>query len=158
MEKKRSKGVTIFAILLILDLSFNASGLKLSEFKFLYQPLSEQIIKFIFVFDMFMISIAIISSIGLFWLKNIFKVIIIYWAFYNLFSYLVLLPLIVVKNLPDYFVKVALGRAAEIPEVSSSLHNSYLWISFIAGAIFSIALSISVIYFFTHPKVKEQFK
>ena len=105
METKRSKGVTIFAILLILDLSFNASGLKLSEFKSLYQPLSEQIIKFIFVFDMFMISIAIISSIGLFWLKNIFKVIIIYWAFYNLFSYLVLLPLIVMKNLPDYFVK-----------------------------------------------------
>ena len=136
MEKKRSKGVTILAILLILELSLDVLGLKLSEFKVLHQPLSKEIIGLLFSFRVFIISIALISSIGLFWLKSIFKEIIMFWALYTLLNNFVLIPFVMVKNLKHYFLQTVLRRVAALPEVSAGMQETYLWTEFIAGAVF----------------------
>ena len=116
MEKKRSKGVTIFAILILVSILYNMLGFNQTHFRTLFQPLPEKIIAIRYFLSIAVLITAFISAIGLFFLKNTFRRIIIFTAFYTVYTYLVEAPFFVFRNVHGFIKQQALETVTQIPE------------------------------------------
>ena len=102
MEKKRSKGVTIFGILIIVGSLYQVLGLRFSDYRFLFQPLPEGVIMLRFSISAILLILGIITGIGLLGLKNIFRKIALFLGFYAIFTNLFEAPFFTFRHLPRY--------------------------------------------------------
>ncbi|MCX5705399.1 MAG: hypothetical protein NTZ92_05030 [Candidatus Omnitrophica bacterium] len=159
MEKKRSIGVTIFGILLILGALFQFSaGFVLNSYKVLFQPLPGIIIIIRFFVAMIMLAAVLVSGIGIFFLKNIFRRIILIAALYSLYTYLIEGPLFCFRNFPKFIDQQVIEYSSKMSDIPLSVLSTVLWSSTIIFWAIDFGFAIALIYFFTRPKVKEQFK
>ena len=155
MEKKRSIGVTIFAWLIII-----VSGLLLlGSFDFkahtkLFQSFPKNLNICLFAYGIASLAIGVIAGIGLIRLKEIMRKVIVG---INLLDVLSGIPVLLfsLNDIKQYAYRAA---AETNSQVSIDVLANIAFYIIICFAIFTIAFSMLIIYFFTRPKVKEQFK
>lgn len=157
MEKKRSVGVIVFGILLILSSLFNITGLNINGHRFLLQPLSNALIVASFIISAIALVAGIISGIGVFFLKDIFRKIALFVGGYTIFTYFVLGPL-TFKNIPAFIDMNVNEMISTAPVLSESTASAIIWSITSIGLVVDFGFALCLVYFFTRPKVKEQFK
>jgi len=159
MEKKRSVGVTIFAWLLIIINGFNLPH----SFDFhtsfeLHKSLNKGVIITIISYTLLSAVIGFISGIGILKLKEMMRRLAV--AINSLDIVFGILVLFLSANdIRQYAHSVALAQATNKPTILSvdTLTNVGFYAA-MSWYVFCIGLSLLLIFFFTRPKVKEQFK
>ncbi len=158
MAAKRSNGVTVFSILLIVGTFYNLMGMSnVENWNFLFQPLPEIIIQIHYFISVFIMALALISGVGILFLKDYFRKIIIFTTFFTFFSYLIEGPLLIYRNLPGFIEQQVALVAIEAPDISLNGASAVLWFFVILSYVIDFGFAICLVYFFTRPKVKEQF-
>ena len=160
MEKKRSKGVTFFAWLIII---LNIIGLLLQlNFKSsfdLLKSFNKNIVLVIILYGLLSAIIGIISGFGILKLKEIMRKIAVAINVGDVL-YNTIIPIIAAKDIWQYSYSVAVQQLAGKSETFLSVDaiTSIGFYSAISLYVFYVGLSLLFIFFFTRPKVKEQFK
>jgi len=158
MEKKISKGVVSFGILHIVYYSFFMLQYNLEDARYLLQPLPEGIILSDFFITKAILVLGVISGIGILRLKNVFRKTALFVGFYTIISYLSIVSFIESNNVLGFLEKKAAYLISTAPHISESAASTILWTSVIIGDAIHLIFTFGLIYFFTRPKVKEQFK
>ena len=159
MENKRSKGVTIFAILLIVSALVGlAAVLDPETIKEQYRSLPESIVTIRYYISIIVVIGALVSGIGLFSLKNIFRKLTILVCSFGLYGYIIELPFILLKSIPSLIEKKALEIVATTPGIPAEVHIKGLWVAIITFWTIDFLFLFCLLFYLTRPKVKEQFK
>ena len=140
MEKKRSKGVTIFGIFFIFG---SIAGLFTSGFNLFILDLDKTIVFYTFISSILLL----ILGINILRLKEWARKGTIYYHIATTLIGIYLSPLI--SNQSAIRLKNLGVTQKEIPDITTTSNFAL---------IIPILLTLIVIYFFTRPKVKEQFK
>lgn len=156
--RKRSLGVIVLGILSILGAAIQLLSGKFGDYKVFFQPLPEKIILAHYFLIKILLVLGIISGIGILLLKNTFRKIAVFLSFCTIFNYLVEGPFFIFRNVPKYIDSLSLNIASQTKSVSLSFISSLLWNYTIIAWIIDFSFAILIIYFFTRPKVKEQFR
>lgn len=159
MERKRSRGVTVFAWLLIAvnALTF-PSFLNFSEVFSLYDTFDKSIVMAIILYSLFSITAGIIAGFGILKLKEMMRkaAVVI-----NLLDVVFGAPLLFVStnSFRQYAYSTAVAQSGTRGSILSvdTLADIVFYTALFAS-LFYIAMSLLVVFFFTRPKVKEQFK
>lgn len=154
MQKKMSKGIIIFSILIcLLSLWDFKTNISFSRYYHLLQPLSEKLILLRYVFSLSLRIVLFISGIGVLFLKDIFRKIILFISFFTIATIYWKHPMICFRNVVDSLS----AQGAFTPDVPLT-PNALIWILFAINYAIDIGFSLCLIYYFTRPRVKEQFK
>ena len=153
MAKKRLFGPVFFAIILILGSLYQLPGLSMNSYNFLFQPLSQRVIAIRFIISIVFICLGLISGIGLFFQKNIFRWMSLAIGIFIVYNYMIELPLVVFKNLKFYVDQLILNSG--LPYVTKTYIR--FWTPIIISALIEFLVGVSLIIYFTRRKVKEQF-
>jgi len=154
MENKRPKGVIIFGILILLGAALQIKGLSIASYNFLFGPLPKTIIIFRFVITVMMLILGIVTAIGIILRKEIFRKLVLLIGYYILYNYLIEGPLIVYRNLPKYINQIIVAAGAPLePRV-----YIILWTPIIVSFLIEFVFGLSLVYYFSRPKIKEKFK
>jgi len=157
MGKRASVGVIVFGILLILSSLFNVTGLNLDATRFLLQPLPEALIVVFFYISVVCVVLSFVSGVGVFFLKDIFRKIVLFIGSYSIFTYVVF-GYTTFSNMPRFIDREITEMMATTPAVPEQAFYSIMWACCIAFLILDFAFAVCLVYYFTRPKVKEQFK
>jgi len=162
MKKKFSIGVTLFGLYFIADSSFQLviklfSPSYYSWYSSIFQPLPEKVIYLRYIFSIIFRIIELACGLGIFYRKEAFRrlaifiswftIAVVYWK--HPFNALVRHEQIVVDNI----YPVAGSR------LSSLAYTEFItWVSL--GILYAIDIGIAAlaIYYFTRPRIKEEFK
>mgnify|MGYP001575158177 CR=1 FL=1 len=159
MEKKRSKGVTIFAwLMIILNTFMLLSFFDVKTMFECYKSFSKNFVIAIISYSILSALIGILVGFGLLKLKDTMRRI---GIAINSMDLLLGIPLffISLNDLKQYSYSVAVSETVKksINLNIDTFANFVFYIGvFIIGIIFGLGLLF--IFFFTRPKVKEQFK
>lgn len=156
-KKKRSIGVMIFGILMILGALIQLPG-NLEMLKLLSNPLPEIIVVGRYYLIKLLLILGIAAGVGILCLKNIFRKIALFTSAFVIFDYLIELPFFALRNIPNFIEQQVKEIIAKSPMIPASALSSILWTTIVMSWIIDFGFSLCVIYFFTRPKVKEQFK
>lgn len=133
---QESKGVTIFAILVII-LALLGGGRDRYEFYTSLYKISEPYVDILFWFDILREIIILLTAIGLFWLKNAFRKIVV-----------ILLLLDLVCSPFELF----------LIDEAYLFSDAIMVFLFVVFFIIFVLFDAAFIFFFTRPRVKEQFE
>ena len=163
MEKKRSIGIVIFSILLflgtlhpLLSRLFEASPY--NYFKMTFYPLPEQIIQARYFVGSGILVLAAISAIGMLCQKNLFRKTALFVCFFNVYTYLIELPLVAYKNTPKVAERITLRLLERHSSESFESVSSLVWGLWSIMSVLDFGFYLALIYFLTRPKVKAQFE
>ncbi|MCQ9206443.1 MAG: hypothetical protein NG740_00960 [Omnitrophica bacterium] len=139
MNKKWYSGIILLAVLLILgSIDQLRDGVRIESYRLLAHPLPELYVIIRYAVAKIFIFLGLITAIGLFFRRNISRVFAIIIGIYlSVFYYLIEGPL-AVKNLISYGVDI----------------NGAVILKMIG----EFSFGLSLILFFTRPKVKEMFR
>ncbi|MFH1889110.1 MAG: hypothetical protein ABH806_03360 [Candidatus Omnitrophota bacterium] len=159
MEKKRSKGVLIFAWLMII---VNAYAL-LSSLNFqrnffdIYLSFPKGLNIVLIAYSILASVIGVIAGFGILKLKEIMRRISVV---INGVDILVGLPVLLfsLNDIREYTYSVAASLAATDPMMPVYTLASVSFYTTVLLIMFSYCFNLLLIFFFTRPKVKEQFK
>jgi hypothetical protein len=159
MEKKRSKGVTIFAwLMIILNIFMLWFSLDFRAYFEGFKSWHKNFIIIIILYSILSAAIGIIVGIGLLKLKDIMRRI---GIVINSLDLLFGIPLfsLSLNDLRQYSYSAVVYELAKKPANLSidTLANIAFYVM-VSMIVMTFGLSILFIYFFTRPKVKEQFK
>lgn len=159
MDKKRSRGVTIFAWLLIILNAFALSNAFNFRISFeLYKSFSKEAVIAVILYSMFSPVLGIICGFGILELKEVMRK-----AMVAINSLDILVSILVfslsINDIREYAVSIVAGVTEKYPSpISIDALVNIGFSSVICVYLFYILLSLLVIFFFTRPKVKEQFR
>jgi len=157
--RKGSTGIRVFSSLLIVWAMFNLMGMADVEgWNFINQPLPESVIQANYFISVFFATLALMSGVGILFLQESFRKVVIASAFFTLFTYLVEGPLFIYANLPDLVQQQAALVITESPDLSLAGLKTAIWFIMIFGYVLDFGFAVALIYFFTKPQVKKQFK
>jgi hypothetical protein len=158
-DKKRSRAVVIFGWLMIIINAFVLlATFNTKSFFDVYKSFPNNFLIAMYAYSLISPIIGIIAGIGILKLKDLMRKV---GIFINSLDILGGIPLffLSIKDLQRYCYTVALSSAPSgVSQVNAGMIAN---ISFYIVTILSwgfIGLSILFIYFFTRPKVREQFK
>jgi len=156
--RKGSTGIRVFSSLLIVWAMFNLMGMADVEgWNFINQPLPERVVQANYFITVFFTTLAMMSGLGILFLKESFRKIVIAAAFFTLFTYLIEGPLFIYANLPALVQKQAALVIAESPDLSLVGLKVAIWFITIFGYVLDFGFAVALVYFFTRPQVKKQF-
>jgi hypothetical protein len=159
IKPRISPGIRVFSTLLVVWAAFNLMSMtNVEDWNYLNQPLPEVLIQANYIITVFFITLGLISGVGILFLKESFRKIVIVTAFFTLFTYLIEGPLLIYPNLGGFIAKQTAIVAAEAPDLSIAGIKAALWMILIFGYVLEFGFALSLVYFFTRPKVKKQFK
>lgn len=159
MGKKRSKGVTIFAWLMIIT---NAYAL-LSSFKFkanffdVYRSLPVAFNVTLIAYSIISAAIAVIAGTGILKLKEKMRVLGVAINAIDLFFGLAVLS-VTLNDIREYTYSIAASVSATDPSIPVYALASASFYATVLLMLFAYGFNLLLIFFFTRPKVKEQFK
>ena len=163
MEQIRSRGVTIICVLIILVCLWSIlgsikGGWEVSEDVIKrFQPLPNIVIVPLFYMEKMLPLIGLIAAIGILFLKDIFRKGILFTSAFNVILYILESPLLF-RNIPNTINEQFTRISSTNSDISQPVFFSIALMIVIAYVIIDCGFSVGVIYFFTRPKVKEQFK
>jgi hypothetical protein len=137
---------------------FNLMGMaNVEDWNYLNQPLPLELIQVNYFITVFFISLALMSGIGILFLKESFRKIVIAAACFTLFTYLIEGPLLIYPNLAGFVAKQTAYVSAEAPDLSVAGLQAALWFMIIIGYVLDFGFAVALVYYFTRPQVKKQF-
>ena len=156
--RKGSTGIRVFSSLLIVWAMFNLMGMADVEgWNFINQPLPERVIQANYFISVFFATLALMSGVGILFLKESFRKIVLAAAFFTLFTYLIEGPLFIYANLPALVQQQAALVITQTPDLSLTGITAAIWFIMIFGYVIDFGFAVALIYFFTRSKVKKQF-
>lgn len=150
---KISKEIIVLSVIIIL---YSIPGMPTSSFDSYasrLRHLPEQLIWVRFIFSIAIRLALLISGIGILFRRNIFRKVVLFISFFTIFTVYWKHPVIYFKK---FFIS-NLSQGALSVELLSRV-NFMSWICVIICYIVDISVALCLIYFFTRPKIKEQFK
>ena len=159
MEKKRSRGVTIFAWLsIIVNIFTLLTSLNFNTYFEMYKSFDKSIVMGIILISLFSIIVGIVAGFGILKLKEMMrKIVVVINSFDVLFG--ILLLLLSIDSFKQYAYSLAVaqvGTKGNVLGIDTLTNIGFYTMIFVS--LFYIAISLLFIFFFTRPKVKEQFK
>ena len=147
--------VRFVGILLILGSLYQFKGLSLSGYKFFFRDLPYSLIIARYYISLGMIIIGVITAIGLFFLKDIFRRITVFIGGYILFGYLIEGPFLIFKYIPGYVHSLV----AHLSSSGIKSHNLYLsvWSPIIFNMFVEFGFGVFLVYYFTRPNIRKIF-
>jgi len=134
------------------------SVLDYASCKFLLRPLPENVIFVHHLFSEACLVALLIAGIGILYLKDIFRKIILFVSCFTLFTYLIEAPLIV-RNIPEHINRQAANLAAlPFNQLPLSTWLTCLWIATAVVCALDFGFALFGLYYFTRPKIKALFK
>lgn len=153
--QKRSFGFKVFCALLVVGLVYKLWGLwNYNYYRFMFQPLAEQMIFMRYCASITLRLVGLIIVTGVLLLKDTFRKALLLYCFFTLCFLYFKHPYYVFENIARYTEQVFLNKII----VTELTHPSYPWISLIFNYTIDIVFSGAMLYYFTRPKVREQFK
>lgn len=146
------KGIIIFSVLIIF---YALLGFPLSDFKAYYPkfyPSAQYLIFGRYVLSIAIRIILIVTGLGILFRKEIFRDLILALSFFTIATVYWKHPLVVFQRI--FSLKVAQGA---LPSVIIPKINMLSWACVILNSLVDIGFSLCLIYYFTRPKVREQF-
>lgn len=154
IKQKRSIGVTIFGYLLIFSSLSQMSTLAcFSHYKYLFQHLSEHMMLVRYLISWALRIVGLASGIGILRRLDIFRKIAIAIFCITIAGVCVKNSYACFNNLNRLLDQLAMNTFG-VPGIFSSVTRPAV----VTARILDIAFSLCFIYFFTRPKVKEQFR
>ena len=159
MEKKISKGVKIFAwLMIVLNIIMFLSALDYKTFFDCFRSFDKNFIILMIVYSILASIIGIIAGIGLLRLNEAMRKI---GIVINSLDFLFGVPLFyfALRDIKQYSYAIVLSQGLE--EIIKSDINSFanvIFYSIVFISYVTFGLNLLLIFFFTRPKVKEQFK
>lgn len=150
--------IIIFGILLILGALYQVQGLNLDAYRLFFQPLPEQLIISRYFISIAMLVLGFITGIGVMFRKNIFRKSAIFIGCFILYTYVIELPLLVFKNISQYVDQQVVAILSTTPNITEAQASWSLWSVIVVSFAVEIIFSICLIFVFTRPKIKGQFK
>ena len=150
---KISKGIIIFSILIII---YSIHGLPIVNFKTYYSkfyPSPERVILVRYILSIALRVVLIISSLGILLRKEIFRKIILFLSLFTIAT-------IYWKHPVVCFERVLLWKVSQgiLPVDVLTRIDMLSRISAMICAIMDIGFALCLIYYFTRPQVKKQFR
>lgn len=160
MEKKRSKGITIFAwLLIILNIFTLLASLNFKIYFDLYKSFNKIFVIAIILYGLFSTIIGIISGFGILKLKEIMRKIAVAINVSDVL-FTIILFFISLNEIWKFSYSVAasqlVGKSKMYLNVDTLAAIGFYSTMFVY--VLYVGLSLLLIFFFNHPKVKEQFK
>jgi hypothetical protein len=157
-EAKRSRGIAVLAWLMLVFSAASLLGLDVRVFFALYKFLPQGVVLLLYGYGVLAVTLGIIASIGILRSKEIMRKVAVA---VNALDFLVGLPFFlflpsVRQSFYDIAESVIRGRATPFLSVEGLARAEFY--SAVSGALAAMILNIIFIYYFTRPKVKEQFK
>jgi hypothetical protein len=160
--KKRSKGVTIFGILLIVSSLWELKNLAdFNYYLFLFQQLPEQAIRVRYFGSITLRMLGLVSGIGILGLRNIFRKIAISLNWFTILTIYWKHPIYTLRNIYKGYLEqivnimVFTKYGPNFP-IDRIYEKSLLVASTFLNVV-DLVFAFSLIYFFTRPTVKQQF-
>jgi hypothetical protein len=155
---KRSKGVTILAWVSIIFCSlallgsFDIQGM----FK-AYQSFSRGWIIALVIYGFLSSIIGIVAGIGILKLRDVMRKI---KVGINVLDFIIGVPVYFLsfESAKKYYYETAIAELGKHPELNPDVFQNLIGTSYMLIVVIALALTILNIYFFTHPKVKAQFR
>lgn len=147
--------IRLVAVLLVLGALYQFKGLSLSGYKFFFRDLPYNLIIARYYISLGMIIIGVITGIGLFFLKDIFRRTALFIGGYIIFGYLVEGPFLVFKYIPGYIQ----GLVVHMASLGTKSFNVYLtvWAPIIFSMLVELGFGVFLIYYFTRPNIRKIF-
>lgn len=155
MERKRSKGVTVLGVLTIIFSLTSIPAWNYKDFSTIYNSFPHFIILILFIYTILYVPLGIIAGIGILKLNNIARKLAITITAINLFIFV--LTVFGLDGIKAFIQKEYQGVNLTniIPEATFlNICLGVIYFGFTIGFIYEIIY----LYFFTRPKIKEQFK
>lgn len=154
INKIQPRGVAIFGVLLILGSVYKLWGfLNYDYYRFMFQQLSEEMIRIRYFFSISLRFAALIIATGVLLLKDTFRKLLLLLCLFTICFIYWKHPFFVFENISRYTEQQFLNKTV-IEELRYPLHP---WISLIFSYLMDIIFSGSAIYYFTRPNIKKQF-
>ena len=158
---KRSRGITIFAVLIILNGLLNLTNVVSGPdeaYRLILRPLPEGVIFAHFLIFSAVVLLQILAGVGLlFKPRESFRKALLGVCLFNFYVYFIEFPLITFKNLSEYLSQQALVFSQTSGAPFSQALRIFEGIGFVWMG-FEVILFLSLAYFLTRPHVNEQFK
>jgi len=157
-EVKKFRGIAVLAWLMLIFSTASLLGLDVRVFFALYKFLPQGVVLSLYCYGVLAVTLGIIASIGILRLKESMRKAAIA---INALDFLVGLPFFLyLTSVRRSFYEIAesaiRGRATPFLSVEGLARSEFY--SAVFGALAAMILNILFIYYFTRPKVKEQFK
>ncbi len=152
-KEKISKGIIISAILIIL---YSLHGLPTVGFDIYYSkfyPLPEKVILARYIYSIALRIALITCSLGILLRKDIFRKVLLLISFFTIAT-------VYWKHPVDCFKRVLLWKIEQgiLPAEALSTIDMASRISALLCSVVDIVFALCLIYYFTRPKVKKQFR
>jgi hypothetical protein len=152
-KDKPSKEIIILSIIVILYALQSFPNLDFAAYAIKFNPLPEKLI-----FGRYLLSIAIrifllIAGIGVLFRKDIFRKSVIFICLFTIGTIYWKHPFICFKNSLMFDINHGLLSVNLIPKI-----DMIAWICVVICYMIDISIAIFLIYLFTRPKIKGQFK
>ncbi|MDD5020396.1 MAG: hypothetical protein PHH75_05955 [Candidatus Omnitrophica bacterium] len=158
MDKKRSKGVTIFAwLMIVLNISFFLSSTDIRFYDACFRQFPKNVVFFIVTYSMVSALIGMMAGIGLLKLRPAARKI---GIFINTTDLLIGIPLFSVSfdGVKKYVSDVVVSELIKTPVVVDiEMVLTIVWDVVVVWSLAVFVLSALFIFFFTRPAVKAQF-
>jgi hypothetical protein len=149
---KISKGLIIFSILIILYALHGMPPFSFSSYYVKFRPEPEKIIFIRYIFSLAIRAALLVSGVGILFRKDIFRKVILGVSFFTLATIYWKHPAICFKRVLLWKVAQGILPAEVIPKADMLARMS----SIICSSV-DIVFALCLIYYFTRPKVKQQF-
>ncbi len=157
-EVKRFRGIAVLAWLMLIFSTASLLGLDVRVFFSLYKFLPKSVVLSLYCYGVLAVTLGIIASIGILRLNESLRKVAVA---INALDFLVGLPFFLyLPSVRQSFYEIAGsvigGRATPFLSVEGLARSEFY--ASVFGALAAMILNIIFIYYFTRPKVKEQFK
>jgi hypothetical protein len=153
--KGRPQGATLFGVFLILGSIYKLWGFLGYEYYLLsFQPLPELAIFVRYIGSVTLRILGLIVATGVLLLRDVFRKFFMVLCVLTLCTLYWKHPLFVFENIARHTEQLFLGKSVS-GELAYPLHP---WISLIFNYSVDIIFCVSALFYFTRPKVKEQFR
>jgi hypothetical protein len=153
MKNRISKGIVIFSILILLrsiwDLNIYIS---FSHYRSLFYFLPEKVLLIRYVFSVALRIALFVSGAGILFRRDIFRKILLFISFFTIATIYWKHPVACFRNIVMSLIAQGAFPADLIP-----MSDTIIWALVAVNYAIDIGFSLCLIYYFTRPKVREQF-
>jgi hypothetical protein len=152
-KDKVSKEIIILSIVVILYSLQGLPNLNFAAYAIKFQPISEKLIFGRYLLSLALRTILFTAGIGILFRKDIFRKSIIFISLFTICTIYWKHPLLCFKNSLMFDINHGVLSVSLLPKI-----DMIAWICVVICYMMDISIAVFLIYLFTRPKIKEQFK
>jgi len=153
VKDKVSKEIIILSIIIIAYSLQGMPNFDFDSYAFKFRPLPENLIFFRYLFSIALRIFLFVTGIGVLFRKEIFRKCVIFAGFFTVITVYWKHPVSVFKSVLLWRIEQGVVPASMMPKI-----DELAWKSALICYLIDIIIAFVLIYLFTRPKIKEQFR